>query len=77
MYRVLKLSMNQLLGANDGKTAVLICQSVKRIIQTKIVNRDHSKWMLLDKTWIIIKAISSNIWLVLTPFWFCAYVSHS
>lgn len=63
MYRVLKLSVNQHLETNDGKTAVIMSISEKNNAD-KIVNRDHSKWMLLDRTCIIIKAISSN-WLVL------------
>jgi len=75
MYRVLKLSVNQHLETNDGKTAVIMSISEKNNAD-KIVNRDHSKWMLLDRTCIIIKAISSN-WLVLTPFWFYAYLTHN
>lgn len=41
--------MNQLLEANDGKTAVIMSISEKNNAD-KIVNRDHSKWMLLDQT---------------------------
>lgn len=61
---------------NDGKTAVLMSISEKSNAD-KIVNRDHCKWILLDQTWMIIKAISSNWLLVLTPFSFSAYLAHN